>query len=237
MGEMEEEIVGQVVLMNIINMMTKMLFLKRMYRSFLKLKDLIEIVVINGIEESHHLETVTSKEIWVEMLEENKLHRGTLHKDHHIIFNMVNYNEKMNNLWLQGPTHMVTMVKRNIDMLHQLLQVPMVLVPLVGFEDPNAHKYQIHYGGHMTSGNTDEDEDNDVIPGDSAPTLAPEVETVEEAPSVAKTVAVGNGQGLVISNTGSSVVTTGSGAFKPNNVLHVEAISSKLPVSEPIYKR
>ena len=34
-----------------------------------------------------------------------------------------------------------------------------------GFEDPNAQQYQIQYGGHMTRGNTDEDEDNDVIPG------------------------------------------------------------------------
>ena len=95
--------------------------------SYLHLKDLIQAVVLNGAEETHHLEIVMSTEIRVEMLEENKLHRGTLvivnrmqtpgnvDKDPHNIFHMVKCNKEKNSLQLQGPTHMVTMVKRNID--------------------------------------------------------------------------------------------------------------------------
>ena len=42
--------------------------------SYLNLEDLIQAVVINGAEETHHLglEVVVSKEIWVEMLVDNK---------------------------------------------------------------------------------------------------------------------------------------------------------------------
>ena len=77
-----------------------------------------------------------SNEIWVEMLVENKRHYGTLvtenhirttshiHMDHDNIVNMVKCKKKNNNLLLQGPPHMVTMVQHNIDIR---LQVPMVL--------------------------------------------------------------------------------------------------------------
>ena len=96
----------------------------------------IQHVLINTVEKSHHLGTVMSKEIWVEVFKENKWHRGALvtvnyiwtpshiHMDHHNIVNMVKCNKEKNNLRLQGPTHMVTMVKHNIDI--HLLQVSMV---------------------------------------------------------------------------------------------------------------
>ena len=107
--------------------------------SYLHLEDLIQAVVFNGAEETHHLglEVVVSKEIWVETLVDNKwqhgLIRGTLvtvDKDSDNIFYMVKCNKEKKSLQLQGPTHMdmVTMVKCKDIHLH-LLQVPMMRLP------------------------------------------------------------------------------------------------------------
>ena len=112
-----------------------------MYKSYLKLEHLIQTVVINGAEETHHLEIVMSKEIWVEMLKKNKFHRGTLvivnhiqtpsnvDKDPHNILHIVKCNKEKNSLQLPSPTHMVTMVNPNIDIHLHLLQVPMMWKP------------------------------------------------------------------------------------------------------------
>ena len=47
-------------------------------------------------------------------------------KDPHNMFHMVKSNKEKDSLQLQGPTHMVTMVKRNIGIHLRLFQVPML---------------------------------------------------------------------------------------------------------------